>query len=114
MPLLMVRLLWDPSSDTLAPGRRRFWRWCAPAVAMPDSVSIEERVDRGVRRRAVQALVREAYLTAVAEQDSERRPPPAFAKAWRAPVAGRRPPRRGAGGAGPGRRSRQRPGLGPV
>src|ERR1700677_805268 len=88
MPMLMVRLLWDPSSDTLPPGRRRFWRWRAPAVAMPDSVSIEERVDRGVRRGAVQALFREAYLTAVAEQDSERRPPPAFAEAWRAHVAG--------------------------
>jgi hypothetical protein len=89
--MLMIRLLWDPVPDPLPPGRHRFWWRREVAVAMAastDSVSIDEQVDRGVRRRAVQALVREAYLAAVAEQDSEHRPPSAFAGAWRANVAG--------------------------
>jgi hypothetical protein len=75
MPMLMARLLWDPMPDTLlSPGRRRLRRLRELAAAMtasPDPVSVEEQVDRRVRRRAVQALVREAYLAAVAEQDSD-------------------------------------------
>jgi hypothetical protein len=87
MRMLMVRLLWDPLPDPLVSrGRRRFWQRHELA-ASTDSVPIEEQVDRRVRRRAVQALVREAYLAAVAEQDSEHRPPRAFAEAWRAHVA---------------------------
>lgn len=87
--MLMVRLLWDPVPDTvLPPGRRRFRRR-EPAAAMSTRTdSIDEQVDQRVRRRAVQALVREAYLAAVAEQDSEHRQPSAFAEAWRAQLAG--------------------------
>src|ERR1700733_9570393 len=91
MPVLMVRLLWDPLPDTLrSPGRRRFARLrsLAAMTASTDPVSVEEQVDRGVRRRAVQALVRGAYLAAVAEQDSEHRRPSAFAEAWRTHLAG--------------------------
>jgi hypothetical protein len=92
MPVLMVRLLWDPLPDTLRfPGRRRFARLRSLTAAMTastDPVSVEEQVDRRVRRRAVQALVRGAYLAAVAEQDSEHRRPSAFAEAWRAHLAG--------------------------
>ena len=91
MPVLMVRLLWDPLPDTLrSPGRRRFARLRELAAAMSastDPVPVEEQVDRRVRRRAVQALVRGAYLAAVAEQDSEHRPPSAFAQAWRTHLA---------------------------
>ena len=91
MLMLMVRLLWDPLPDTLmSGGRRRFWQRheLAAMTASTGSVSIEEQVDRRVRGRAVQALVRAAYLAAVAEQDSEHRPPSAFAEAWRAHLAG--------------------------
>jgi hypothetical protein len=92
MPMLMVRLLWDPLPDTLlSPGRRRFRRLrklAAAITASTDPLSVDEQVDRRVRRRAVQALVREAYLAAVAEQDSGHRPPPAFAEAWQARLAG--------------------------
>lgn len=87
MTMLMVRLLWDPLPGTLmSRGPRRFWQRNELA-ASTDSMPIEEQVDRGVRRRAVQALVREAYLAAVNAQDSEHRPPRAFARAWRAHVA---------------------------
>lgn len=44
----------------------------------------EELVDRRVRGGAVQALVRNAYMATVAEQNSEHRPPASFARAWRA------------------------------
>jgi hypothetical protein len=91
MSMLMIRLLWDPLPDTLVSrGRRRFWQRHELAAAMAASTAllpIDEQVDRRVRRRAVQALVREAYLAAVAEQDSEHRPPWAFAEAWRAHLA---------------------------
>jgi hypothetical protein len=66
------------------PGRRRFPRLCELAAAVTADrtpVSEQERVDRRVRRGHVQALVREAYLAAVAEQDSEHRPPAAFTQA---------------------------------
>jgi hypothetical protein len=92
MPMLMVRLLWDPLPDTLpSPGRLRFRRLRELAAAMTastDPLSVEEQVDRRVCRRAAQALVRGAYLAAVAEQDSEHRPPSAFAQAWRVRLAG--------------------------
>jgi hypothetical protein len=92
MPVLMVRLLWDPLPDTLPPPlpRRRFARLrelAAGMTASTDPVPVREQVDRRVGRRAVQALVRAAYLAAVAEQDSEHRPPSAFAEAWRAHLA---------------------------
>jgi hypothetical protein len=87
MSMLMVRLLWDPLPDMpISGGRRRFWQRNELA-ASTGSVPIEEQVDRGVRRRAVQALVREAYLAAVAAQGSEHRSPRVFAKAWRAYLA---------------------------
>jgi hypothetical protein len=50
-------------------------------------VSEEEKVDRRVRRGAVQALVRHAYQATVAEQDREHRGPDAFAQAWQAHLA---------------------------
>jgi hypothetical protein len=92
MPMLMVQLLWDPLPDALSsPGRRRFPRLRGLAAAMTAStapVLEQEQVNRRVRRGVAQSLVREAYLAAVAEQDSEHRPPPAFAEAWRAHLAG--------------------------
>jgi hypothetical protein len=87
--MLLVRLLWDPLPDTLPAGLWRFPRLrdlAAAVTADRAPMSEQERVDRQVRRGAVQALVREAYL-ATAEQDSERRPPPAFTQAWRARLA---------------------------
>ncbi|MGH3286659.1 MAG: hypothetical protein ACRDPD_18610 [Streptosporangiaceae bacterium] len=92
MPILMVRLLWDPLPDSLPSlGWRRFPRLRELAAAMTGSAALasaQEQVNRRVRRGAAQRLVREAYLAAVAEQDSEHRPPPAFAEAWRAHLAG--------------------------
>lgn len=91
MPMLMVRLLWDPLPDTLpSPGRRRFPRLRDLAGALTAStarVSGQEQVNRRVRRGAAQSLVREAYLAAVSEQASEHRPPRAFAEAWRGHLA---------------------------
>src|SRR6266536_2453175 len=90
--MLLVRLLWDPLPDTLsAPGRRRFPRLRDLAAAMTANtapMSEQERVNRRVRRGTVQALVQEAYLATVAEQDSEHRPPAAFTQAWQARLAG--------------------------
>lgn len=90
--MLLVRLLWDPLPDALpAPGRRRFPRLRDLAAAMtasPAPMSEQERVNRRVRRGAVQALVLEAYQATVAEQDSEHRPPDAFTQAWQARLAG--------------------------
>jgi hypothetical protein len=46
-------------------------------------LSEQDVVDRRVRRDGVQAIVREAFQAAVAEQDDEHRGPSAFAEAWR-------------------------------
>jgi hypothetical protein len=93
--MLMVQLLWDPLPDTLsAPGRRRFpWLRDLAAAMTASTASMseqqeQERVNRRVRRGSIQALVREAYRAAVAEQDSEHRPPAAFTQAWHAHLAG--------------------------
>ena len=90
--MLMVRLLWDPLPDTLpTAGRRRFPRLRDLAAAMTANaapMSEQEQFDRRMRRAAVQALVQEAYRATVAEQDSEHRPPAAFAQAWQAHLAG--------------------------
>jgi hypothetical protein len=88
--MLMVRLLWDPLPDTLpVPGRRfpRLRDLIAAMTASTAPMSEQERVNRRVRRGRVQALVREAYQATVAEQDSEHRPPAAFAQAWQAHLA---------------------------
>jgi hypothetical protein len=47
----------------------------------------QARPSLALRRGAVQALVREAYQAAVAEQGGARRPPATFAQAWRANLA---------------------------
>lgn len=44
--------------------------------------------DHRMRAGSAQALVRKAYLATVAEQESEHRPPAAFARAWRASLIG--------------------------
>lgn len=89
--MLMARLLWDPLPDTLPVlRRRRFPRLRDLAAAMTANtapMSEQERVDRRVRRGAVQALVKEAYQATVAEQDSQHRPPAAFTQAWQAHLA---------------------------
>ena len=90
--MLMVRLLWDPLPDTLPAPRRRRFPWlrdlAAAMTASTPPMSEQERVNRRVRRGAIQALVREAYRATVAEQDSEHRPPAAFTQAWHAHLAG--------------------------
>lgn len=90
--MLMVELLWNPLPDTLpSHGRRKFSRLRDLAVAMTANVALspgQEQVNRRVRRGAAQILVREAYQATVAEQDSEHRPPQAFAEAWCAHLAG--------------------------
>lgn len=91
MSMLLVRLLWDPLPDMLPTAGRRFPRLRGLAAALTREavpMSEQERVDRRVRRGAVQRLVREAYLAAVAEQDSEHRPPAAFTGAWHAHLVG--------------------------
>lgn len=83
---LLVQLLWDPLPDALpASGHRRFARvreLAAEIIAVTAPVTGQEQVDRCVRRGAVQALVRAAYQSTVAKQESEHRPPAAFAEAW--------------------------------
>lgn len=87
-------LLWDPLPDPLpaAGNSRQGWlAWLLTTLtAQPAEprLPLEELVDRRVRRGAVQALVREAYQQTVAEQDSTRRKPDAFAQARRAHLAG--------------------------
>jgi hypothetical protein len=84
--MLLFRLLWDPLPDALpGSGLRRLPRLRDLAAAMTADttwVSEQEHVSRRVRRGAVQALVREAYRAAVAEQDREHLPPAAFTRAW--------------------------------
>jgi hypothetical protein len=85
---LLTQLLWHPLPDTLP----AFGWWAFPppdepsAALATDSAAESEQdpTDRRVRRDAVQALVRNAYLATLAEQDSEHRPPASFARAWRA------------------------------
>lgn len=85
-------LLWDPLPGSLpaAPGRFRRLRHLAALVTTATTaagLSAQGRVDRRVRRGAVQALVRAAYLATVAEQDAEHRGPDMFARAWHAHLA---------------------------
>jgi hypothetical protein len=89
---MLTRLLWDPLPDSLPVVPRRFPRLRRLAAQVATAVatarlSAQERVDRRVRRGAVQALVREAYLATVAEQDAEHRDPDAFAQVWRVRLA---------------------------
>jgi len=89
--MLLFRLLWEPLPDKLPTAGRRFPRLrdlAAVLTAETVPMSEQERVDRRVRRGAVQALVREAYRAALAEQDSEHRPPAVFSQAWHAHLAG--------------------------
>lgn len=83
---LLVQLLWDPLPEALpGSGQRRFARvrvLAAEIIAGTTPVSEQDQVGRRVRRGAVQDLVRAAYQSTVAEQDSEHRPPAAFAEAW--------------------------------
>lgn len=83
---LLKQLLWDPLPDPLP----AFGWWIFPpqpgpgAAAGTSSEAGQAGVDPRVRRSAVQALVRNAYLVTVAEQDSEHRPPVPFGRAWQA------------------------------
>jgi hypothetical protein len=92
--MLPTRLLWDPLPDPGPPPVRRRVRWLRDLGAAiwgdtlrPQPPS-QELVDQRVRRGAAQALVREAYQAAIAEQDSAHRGPAAFAQAWRDRLAG--------------------------
>ena len=76
----LFQLLWEPLPDPLpppAPLRSRVLRTLA-TTAEPGQGQVELRVRRG----AAQAVVRAAYLAAVAEQDTARRPPDPFTQAW--------------------------------
>jgi hypothetical protein len=89
---LLAQLLWGPLSDALPTPER----WLSPLPDDPamasdadiDSESGQALVDRRVRAGSVQAVVRKAYLVTLAEQERERRPPAAFAQAWRAHLVG--------------------------
>jgi hypothetical protein len=89
----VLALLWDPLPDPLpVPEPRRLRRLrhllaTAAAEAATSALSEQERTDRRVRRGCVQALVREAYQRTLAEQDTARRRPAAFAQAWKTHLA---------------------------
>jgi hypothetical protein len=88
--MLPSRLLSDPLPDPLpSPGFGRFRQLRALLAANMTAprLSVEELVDRRVRRGRVQALVREAYEATIAEQDSAHRKPAEFDEAWRAHLA---------------------------
>jgi hypothetical protein len=89
---LLAQLLWGPLPDALpTPESRLSPPLHDPAMASgadTNSGSRTELVDRRVRAGAVQAVVRKAYLVTLAEQERERRPPAAFAQAWRAHLVG--------------------------
>jgi hypothetical protein len=89
---LLAQLLWGPLPDVLPTPE---WRLSRPpddpamaSDADTDSEAGKALVDRRVRARSVQAVVRKAYLGTLAEQERERRPPAAFAQAWRAHLVG--------------------------
>ena len=87
--MLPTALLWDPLPDPLpAVGPRWFsqFRGVVATIAIRASDtrrSLDELVRRRVERGAVQAVVREAYQAALAEQDDQHRDPARFAEAWR-------------------------------
>ena len=88
---LLAQLLWGPLPGALPTRVVAFPPPDDPAMASDadtDSESGQALVDRRVRAGAVQAVVRKAYLATVAEQERERRPPAAFAQAWRAHLVG--------------------------
>jgi hypothetical protein len=89
---LLAQLLWGPLPDALPIPEGRLSpppRGSAVASdADTDPESGQALVDRRVRAGSVQAVVRKAYLGTVAEQERERRPPAAFAQAWRARLVG--------------------------
>lgn len=88
----LFRLLWDPLPDVLPSADRRRFSWLRDLVSeisrASTPLSEQEKVDRRVRRGAVQALVQEAYRATVAEQDEEHRAPASFSQAWQAHLAG--------------------------
>ncbi len=89
--LQLTQLLWDPLPDPLPLAGRGWLRRLAgtlPAKITLLQLPPQQLVERRVRRGTVQALVREAFQRAVAEQDSEHRPPAAFTQAWRDHLAG--------------------------
>jgi hypothetical protein len=89
--LQLTQLLWDPVPDPLPPAGRGWLRSLTKTLATElalSRLSAQELVERRVRRGTVQALVRETFQRAVAEQDSEHRPPAAFTQAWRDHLAG--------------------------
>lgn len=75
----VFQLLWEPLPDQPplpASLRSRLLRTLAADPA-------QGKVELRVRGGAAQAVVRTAYLAAVAEQDTARRPPDPFTQAWR-------------------------------
>jgi hypothetical protein len=88
--LLLHRLLWDPLPDPLPKsesGRFRCLRHLAASIATEAAtawLSEQKRIERRVDRGRAQAVVREAYQQALAEQDTEHRRPDALAQAWKA------------------------------
>jgi len=91
--VLPARLLWDPLPDPLPVassgplGRIRDRVAVMSGLAVASRLPLDELVRHRVRRGAVQGLVRDAYQTAVAEQDEEHRRPREFAQAWRSHLA---------------------------
>jgi hypothetical protein len=85
--MLPTELLWDRLPDPLPrleQRRPRWWRELLAAMkAQPSLLSDQETFERRMRRDGVQAIVRQAFQTIVAEQDDEHRGPDAFAEAWR-------------------------------
>lgn len=89
---LLAQLLWRPLPDAIP--AFEWWLSAPPddsamaSNADTDPESGQALVERRVRTGAVQAVVRKAYLATVAEQERQRRPPAAFAQAWRARLVG--------------------------
>jgi hypothetical protein len=84
---VLTQLLWNPLPDALPAFGSFFAVPPEPAGMLVTDGAAEsepQSVDRRVRTGVVQALVRNAYLATVAEQDSEHRPAALFAQAWRA------------------------------
>src|SRR6185437_14600621 len=75
--MLLYQLLWDPLPDP-RPAEQSLNGWLRHLVGPDDRVQMttEELVNYRVRWGAVQALVREAYRVAVAEQDGAAGRPP--------------------------------------
>ncbi|MEV6986507.1 hypothetical protein AB0M95_35335 [Sphaerisporangium sp. NPDC051017] len=87
---MVTRLLWEPLPESwpAAPKRQGGLRGLTARVREAAAAVLRrDDMERRVRRGAMQAIVREAYQQTLAEQDSERRGPVAFADAWKTRLA---------------------------